>query len=216
MEPIAFIMENVEGLVTAHKHILVQQISRIEERYNVTMKVFDMSYYGVPQRRRRIIAIGVRNDYTEANKRINIPKINSTITVKDLFGDNIKVLIKSKNSEKWYSGEKYIINTVIKRKVTSGNLHLYRDGIKIKMTLDFFKLIQTFPSWWDFSLVSENVAKELLGECVPPVFAFKLGYWLGKYLGLEVNPPSKDVFLLPYFEKSFSEFCSAYNSGGLG
>jgi DNA-cytosine methyltransferase len=216
MRPITFIMENVEGLIINHKHILVEQISRIENQYSIIIKVFDMSYYGVPQRRRRVIVIGIRSDYLRINEKIDIPKNNDAITVKDLFGNNIKVLIIKGDKRKWYRGEDYIINTMTKGKVSDRGLYLYKDGVEIGGLLDFLKLIQTFPDWWDFSLVSKSIAKKHLGECVPPVFAFKLGYWLGKYLGLEVNHPSKDIFQLPYFEKSFSEFYGVYNSGGLG
>jgi DNA (cytosine-5)-methyltransferase 1 len=217
LHPIAFIMENVEGLIINYRYLLVEQISKIEGQYNIMMKVFDMSYYGVPQRRRRIIVIGVRSDYSRIGGKIDIPKINDVITVKDLLEDNVKVLLIRKGKKrKWYGGENYIINTITKGSISSGNIRLYKGGVEIRESLDFFKLVQTFPRWWDFSIVSENTAKELLGECVPPVFAFKLGYWLGKYLGLEVNLPSKDIFQLPYFEKSFSEFCGIYGGGGSG
>jgi hypothetical protein len=208
-------MENVEGLIISHKHLLVEQISRIESRYSIMMKVFDMSYYGVPQRRRRIIVIGVRDDLG-IDGRIDIPKADDVVTAKDLFGNNVVVFSTKGKRARWYSGEDYIINTMTTGQVSDGMMRIYKDGVEIGRSLDSFKLIQTIPSWWDFSLVSERVAKDLLGECVPPVFAFKLGYWLGKHLGLEVNPPSRDVFQLPYFEKSFSEFCHIHGGGEAG
>lgn len=64
MQPRAFVAENVEGLV---KGVAKGYFKAIHQRlvdcgYVVRAAVLDASWLGVPQRRRRIIFIGIRND----------------------------------------------------------------------------------------------------------------------------------------------------------
>ena len=70
-KPKGFILENVEGLV---KHDLLNKTDEMGQTltiilqslrnlgYFVSWKVFDASYFGVPQARKRIIIIGIRKD----------------------------------------------------------------------------------------------------------------------------------------------------------
>ena len=60
--PRAFLMENVAGLASARfSHYLCHAISALEALgYNVKHRVLDAADYGVPQRRERLIVVGVR------------------------------------------------------------------------------------------------------------------------------------------------------------
>lgn len=62
--PKYFVMENVTGIVGKRgKSILQQLIEDVEQiGYNVHVKLLDAQDFGVPQRRRRYIVIGQRND----------------------------------------------------------------------------------------------------------------------------------------------------------
>lgn len=63
-KPIAFIGENVKGLVSMHKgEALKQIISDFEKAgYDVTHRVLNASHFGVPQKRERVFIIGIRKD----------------------------------------------------------------------------------------------------------------------------------------------------------
>lgn len=76
LNPKIFLIENVKGLATHNngetlKYIL-QKINSIG-RYNTTSKVLNANDYGVPQKRERMIIIGVRTDIT---KKYDFPKPN--------------------------------------------------------------------------------------------------------------------------------------------
>lgn len=62
--PRAFVMENVSGMVSGRMRLIFVDILR-ELRaagYRVSASVLDAAYFGVPQHRRRIIFVGVRED----------------------------------------------------------------------------------------------------------------------------------------------------------
>jgi DNA (cytosine-5)-methyltransferase 1 len=62
VKPDAFVLENVEGLLDSRNfHHLEAQLSRLKG-YRVKWKVLDAADFGVPQRRRRLIVIGIRKD----------------------------------------------------------------------------------------------------------------------------------------------------------
>src|SRR3989344_307171 len=65
--PLFFVAENVKGLLTANNGWAIQKIKQDFEKvdhvgYNVQYKLINFADYGVPQRRERVIIVGVRND----------------------------------------------------------------------------------------------------------------------------------------------------------
>ncbi|MBR3820740.1 MAG: DNA cytosine methyltransferase [Kiritimatiellae bacterium] len=71
LQPKAFVLENVPGLVSLFggrvKDAIVTEFSALG--YNVTHKILTASEYGVPQHRRRVVFVGLRN------KVFNYPKV---------------------------------------------------------------------------------------------------------------------------------------------
>ena len=63
-QPKAFLMENVAGIVSKrHKDFFDELMSLFDEAgYNVSWEMINMWEYGIPQIRKRIIAVGVRKD----------------------------------------------------------------------------------------------------------------------------------------------------------
>jgi DNA (cytosine-5)-methyltransferase 1 len=90
LRPRAFLFENVPGLLTAdegrHWGGLVERLSG--HGYSVLPKEMDAQDYGVPQRRRRLFVVGVRED---VNRSFEFPpKVDSITTVGatfDLYSD---------------------------------------------------------------------------------------------------------------------------------
>lgn len=66
IKPRAFVVENVSGLVRANfSHLLEDQIKVFGEAgYKVKAQVLNAADYGVPQERRRIFLVGIRNDFS--------------------------------------------------------------------------------------------------------------------------------------------------------
>lgn len=64
LQPKAFVMENVTGMIKGHmKQAYLQIIATLRAcGYKAKGEVLNAMYYGVPQSRQRVIIIGVRND----------------------------------------------------------------------------------------------------------------------------------------------------------
>ncbi|HBC22074.1 MAG TPA: DNA (cytosine-5-)-methyltransferase [Porphyromonadaceae bacterium] len=62
--PKYFLAENVKGILSLGKGAVFSMILRdfADTGYNVTYKVLNSANYGVPQRRERVIIVGIRND----------------------------------------------------------------------------------------------------------------------------------------------------------
>jgi len=65
--PIFFVAENVKGLLTANNGWAISKIKEDFEKvdhvgYNVQYKLINFADFGVPQRRERVIIVGIRND----------------------------------------------------------------------------------------------------------------------------------------------------------
>ena len=75
LQPKMFLFENVKGLLTHDKGRTYKTILDIfkSEGYTVSYKVLNAWDYGVPQKRERLITIGVRNDLA-AEHKISFPK----------------------------------------------------------------------------------------------------------------------------------------------
>ncbi len=67
LQPKMFLFENVRGLLTHDKGQTFQTISEIfrEEGYTVTHDILNAWNFGVPQKRERLITIGIRNDLVD-------------------------------------------------------------------------------------------------------------------------------------------------------
>lgn len=63
-QPKYFICENVKGLLTLQKGAIIQKIVKefTECGYNIQYKLIKAVEYGIPQRRERVIIIGIRKD----------------------------------------------------------------------------------------------------------------------------------------------------------
>lgn len=69
VKPKAFVFENVRGMLTHDKGRTFETIRNVlaECGYKVRYKLFNASYYGVPQNRERLIVVGFRNDIDDRN-----------------------------------------------------------------------------------------------------------------------------------------------------
>lgn len=89
LQPKTFVAENVSGLVKGTaKGYFINIIKEMKScGYDVSARLLNAKYLGVPQSRERIIFVGVRNDLIEKYhvKPIHPTPINNIITLKDAF-----------------------------------------------------------------------------------------------------------------------------------
>lgn len=89
LKPKAFVIENVKEILTKNNGYAKNRIIEItsELGYNVQVKVLLASDYGVPQKRRRAVFVGIRNDISGGFSFENLPKVSDPVTVYDAIGD---------------------------------------------------------------------------------------------------------------------------------
>ncbi|HGS8953084.1 TPA: Alw26I/Eco31I/Esp3I family type II restriction adenine-specific DNA-methyltransferase [Clostridioides difficile] len=134
VKPKVFVFENVIGILSYKKGKTYEEIKTLfkELGYNVHGEALMFNEYGVPQKRKRVIVIGVRNDLNISPESLYPDKITESketqITVKDAIGDlekielNKNVIIPKSESEfqrfikNHISYEEYVLNLSSKNK----------------------------------------------------------------------------------------------------
>nr|CAL17107.1 C-5 cytosine-specific DNA methylase family protein [Alcanivorax borkumensis SK2] len=92
IKPKAFIVENVSGMQRSDfRHLLNSQLCQFRlAGYRVNYRVIDVSDFGVPQERKRLIFVGVRSDLGEVfafPEATHGTAIQNKITIGDAIGD---------------------------------------------------------------------------------------------------------------------------------
>ena len=85
----AFLMENVDGMKSMQQGKVYEEIIRsfTEAGYSVEGRLLMANEYGVPQKRKRLIIIGVRNDIGVSPSDLYPNKIDKEVTAKDAIVD---------------------------------------------------------------------------------------------------------------------------------
>ena len=90
LQPKAFVMENVRGLLSMQKGKVIQLMKDEFENaglgYEVDYKVLLASDYGVPQNRQRVIMIGIRKDLNKAPE-FPVKSYENSVTVWEAISD---------------------------------------------------------------------------------------------------------------------------------
>ena len=119
-QPKYFILENVQRLVTLNKGEYYRTICRVlREELGYTMKAFQLNSqnYGVPQARRRVYFVGIKDPSDDQIKKLdesapNPPEIYSNVTVFDLLQKKYELPHKPRGS--YYLSER-IKKTILSR-----------------------------------------------------------------------------------------------------
>lgn len=197
--PKYFICENVKGLLTLQKGSIIQKITREFERvgYNVQYKLLKAVEFGVPQKRERVIIVGIREDVTcdfnypdsictESEGFTPLSKVIDTLAIpeqKYYFSQRaVEGMKKAKNNMKrglWQNLDapcltitshlaKISINSRDPLLLVDPTIELYR-----RFTPREAARIQSFPD--DFILnKSESKSYKQIGNAVPPVLMWHI------------------------------------------
>lgn len=186
--PKCFIAENVKGLLSANKGEAFPLIIGEFEKsgYNVTYKLLNSAVFGVPQKRERVIIVGIRKDLgfeftfpsnvlTEENFNVLGDIIEHDVDEKYYFSDKavagMKAAKRDMNKGRAQDLSKPC-NTVgshlAKVSLNSTDPVFFENGRYRRFTPREVARIQSFPE--TFQLVGTEAAQyRALGNAIPPV-----------------------------------------------
>ena len=202
--PKYFICENVKGLLTLQKGSIIKKItSEFEDcGYNVQYKLLKAVEFGIPQKRERVIIVGIRKDlnitYTypkETNDEehcVPLSKVIHELAIPDSrYYFSQKAVEGMKNAKKnmkrglWQDLNHpclTITSHLAKTSINSRDPVLLVDSEKEiyrRFTVREAAGIQSFPENFIFP-VSEHNAYMQIGNAVPPVFMWHISNSLKK------------------------------------
>lgn len=188
-QPRAFIAENVKGILSANKREAFPLIiSEFEKAgYNVTYQLINAAQYGVPQRRERVIIVGIRNDLGFAYE------FPETVCKTEEEYACLGSVIDSQVEEKYFFSEKAVqgmlnakkdmnkgrvqrldkpCNTVgshlAKVSLNSTDPVLFENGRYRRFTPREVARIQSFPETYEL-IGTDGAQYRALGNAIPPV-----------------------------------------------
>ncbi|MYB75885.1 MAG: DNA (cytosine-5-)-methyltransferase [Chloroflexi bacterium] len=210
-QPLAFIAENVKGLLSANNgEAFPLVIDHFEDAgYHVTHGVLNASHFGVPQKRERVFIVGFKDksnlaafrfpDPTTQNKPVVLRKVvmpEETVEAQYYFSDNaIKGLMRTKNKKSMNKGRIQDMdqpcNTVAahlaKVSLNSTDPVLCENGRYRRFTPREVARIQSFPESFELSGTRGAVYRGL-GNAVPPVVMWHLMSGVLSALGKKASP----------------------------
>lgn len=141
IKPDYFIGENVKGLLSRktadnkfYIDVIKEEFEKIE--YKVIFKVFKTHEYGIPQKRERLIILGVKKDL---NKDIQFPvETNEEVNLKNIIKFNMKGAIKISDEDfaKFKVPEECIL-TNNENEEDENNPHPYLKSIYSKRNIEY-------------------------------------------------------------------------------
>lgn len=176
-KPKIIVLENVQGLLNHDEGKTFERIQSdiTKAGYTMTYKVIKCSDYGLPQMRKRLIIIGVRNDaelVEHIDKLLNFDEYRQEKTLSELLGKKFDKKVAytircgGRNSpiDDKHNWDGYIV-----------------DGKEYRLTKEDCLKIQGFDA--DFKLCGTNIEQwRQLGNTIPTRFTEIIGLNINKYL----------------------------------
>ena len=175
-KPKIIILENVSGLLNHDEGKTFQRINgEIQlENYTTSFKVIKCCDYGLPQMRKRLIVLGIRNDtglIKHVDKLLDFEEYRRETTLTQFIGKNFEkntaytIRCGGKNSriDDKHNWDGYIV-----------------DGKEYRLTKEDCLKLQGFSS--DFKLCGSNKDQwKQLGNTIPTIFTEIIGKQIAKY-----------------------------------
>ena len=207
-QPKVFIAENVKGMMTLHKGAIFKQIiSAFEEAgYKTFYSLLNAADYGVPQKRERVIIVGIRNDIWKQQGDFSFPAKTNEENWQPLSIAVPKLAIEEKKyyfSERAVQGMKNAKNNMKRGLAQDLNepcltitSHLAKVSLNSRdpvLLVDSEKelyrrftpleaaRIQSFPDNFQFA-GTETTAYKQIGNAIPPVIFWHIMDKIIKYL----------------------------------
>ena len=204
-QPKAFIAENVKGLMTLHNGTIFQRVkSAFEDAgYVVNSQLVNAANYGVPQKRERMIMVGIRKDLNLTYSFPKAPNIENWVPL------SVAVPVLAIKDKKYYFSERAVQGMKSAKKNMKRGLaqnlnepcltvtsHLAKVSLNSRdpvLLVDPAKelyrrftpreaaRIQSFPDTFKFA-GSETDAYKQIGNAVPPIMFWHIAKSLSDLL----------------------------------
>ncbi|ABV78869.1 DNA cytosine methyltransferase [Rickettsia bellii] len=209
VRPKAFVAENVYGLLSINGAIETIKKEFENGGYKVFHYPVEAQQYGVPQTRKRVFFIGIKE--SDLKRKIDekefLPKpshFDKAVTLNQVFKNLPEPNESSDPDQKSYSKAKfYGLNCQGNKSVDinkpaptiraehHGNIEFRRlenngNGNDRRLTVREAAIIQTFPTSFSFiekngkKLLSQSASYKVIGNAVPPLLAYHFARKLGK------------------------------------
>lgn len=225
-QPKYFICENVKGLLTLQQGAIIQKITKEfrDAGYHIQYRLMKAVEFGIPQRRERVIIVGIRNDlnttyeYPHAvnseSKAIPLNRVIDRLDIEEkkyYFSERaVQGMKNAKNNMKrglWQdlNGPCLTITShLAKTSINSRDPVLLVDPEKElyrRFTPREAARIQSFPESFVFP-VSQSFAYKQIGNAVPPVFMWHIAHALQK--AIEGQTTKSESIHIEYNDKFWS------------
>lgn len=207
-QPKVFIAENVKGMVTLHKgEIFNRVLSAFRSAgYTTFHSLINAADYGVPQKRERVIIVGIRNDLYEKKGNFHFPP---KTTAESWVPLSVAVPRLAIDEKKYYFSEKAVQGMKNAKKNMKRGLAQNLDEPCLTVTSHLAKVslnsrdpvllvdpekelyrrftpleaarIQSFPDSFKFA-GTETTAYKQIGNAIPPVMFWHITDAVVKYL----------------------------------
>jgi DNA (cytosine-5)-methyltransferase 1 len=196
LKPKAFIMENVAGLAMGKMKILFSEMTRAlqDSGYKVVCRQLNAWWYGVPQSRKRLIWVGIRNDI-EGEPSHPQPMLRQPVSVRQALGASLVNTAPGLVHNDWNTTARTLRAAVIPRITIAPSYSFPQNAIangqsinkpsqtlaSIRpptlvegtatrpITIEEAKRLQSFPDWFRIQ------EYKYIGNSVPPLMAQAIG-----------------------------------------
>lgn len=205
-QPKAFVAENVKGLMTLHQGSIFNKVRKEFEEagYTLSYQLLNAADYGVPQKRERVIVVGIRNDISKKFEFPNPTNAGNWVPL------SVAVTQLAIHDEKYYFSQKAVqgmknaknnMKRGLAQDLTQPSLtvtsHLAKVSLNSRdpvLLVDEKKelyrrftpreaaRIQSFPDTFEFA-GSETDAYRQIGNAVPPVLFWHIANKVLDYIG---------------------------------
>lgn len=186
-QPKIFVAENVKGMMTLGKGEVFKQIVQdfAAAGYTIYYKLLNSAEYGVPQIRKRVILVGVRNDidfkyvHPEPTHGYGVEGLKEVVTLREAIGDlednpgdyftgSYSTIFMSRNRKKRWDQPSFTIQASGRQapihpagtpmEHVGKDKYIFTDGEENNRRLSVKEIarIQTFPDWYEFSRGNSN------------------------------------------------------------
>lgn len=220
-KPVAFIAENVRGLLNIGKGEVIKVIENDfkDAGYKISINLFNAADYGVPETRERVIIVGIRNDISEMGINFVPPQqvrqknpdmfTKAWVTAKEAL-DDLKKHNEGELANHYWSKAKLFPGTQGNVKIKAdrpgptmraehhGNIE-YHYELPRRLSAREAARIQSFPDDFVFHKSTSDAYRQI-GNAVAPVFGWHLANALYNSLA---KPKAKEQVDKPIVKTDF-------------
>jgi DNA (cytosine-5)-methyltransferase 1 len=196
--PLIFVCENVPGLLSINKGQSIKQIEKefTELGYFVSINLYNVSDFGVPQNRKRVLIIATKKDCLPIFGQLEKPNAQNLVTSEMAIKDLENITEKKASNHCWSKAKRNIGqgNIAIKadglaptiRAEHHGNIEFHYNNTR-RLSVRECARLQSFPDDFIFASSTSSNYRQI-GNAVPPIFAWYIAKNIQKFLANQLMP----------------------------